>query len=321
MKSIFNKALIGVLALLPVFASCEKEPEVGTPLYPVEEEYMGPMVYFYNSASSPTISSQIVKTPGGLVIPEDTIMIYPQLTQTLDKDVTVYMVEDTELSKQLSTSNTVALPEGSLSFAVPSVVIKAGTKRAEEPIKVVLQECDAVSSFSDFAVSAVRLATDEEGVRVSKQYSTYTWNLSMKELNVKRGTEEGKKIINPSEYTVSANNTWRIDRLTDGKYEAGWYGKWFAFEFAKEEEVTSVYIHPVDYGSWSGWGYSVTKAEVFTSNDGETWKSHGELEFTDYVKDMTVPTVIEFYKPVKCKHLKVQILAGEDVSEIAVTRL
>ncbi len=321
MKSIFNKVLIGALALLPLFSACQKEPAVGTPLYPVEEEYHGPMVYFYDSSSSTSLSSQVVKTPAGLALPEDTVKIYPQLTQAVNKDITISLVEDVELAEKLSNGKITVLPEGTLKFEVPSVVIKAGAKRSEEPIKVVLQECEAITNVSDFALSALRLSTDAEGVQVSKQYSSFVWNFTIKELNVKLGTTAGKTFISTSEYTLETNswNDPEGEELTDGIFESGWYGSEIVFSFAKEETVTAVYIYPACYWGYY-WSYSVSAVEIFTSNDGSNWKSNGELYFPDFVQDMTVPTVVEFYAPVKVKYLKVSILDGEDMAEIAVTK-
>ena len=48
MKKIINKTLLAMLAMLPFLAGCQSDPDVGTPLYPVEEEDVTPKVYVYN---------------------------------------------------------------------------------------------------------------------------------------------------------------------------------------------------------------------------------------------------------------------------------
>ena len=90
MNKIFKLGVPALFALVPFFTSCESDPEVGTPLYPVAaENTTAQLAIISDLPGGNTQTIKATKTGSSLVIKGDTISFYVKLTHALDKDITV----------------------------------------------------------------------------------------------------------------------------------------------------------------------------------------------------------------------------------------
>ena len=316
MKTIIRKSAPMLIALLPLFTACQSEPEVGSTLYPTEQEKYGPKVYINELAGGNEASVEVVQTPVSLVLPEeDAISFTVKLTAPVAKDVTVTVAADDEKAAAYK-SDCDVLPASSYQLSKTQVTIPAGKLESTEPIKLQLVESDAIRNMERTAVVALSLSAASQGADVGKNLNTYYAVVNKKVTNLKgqSATEiEGKTQISYDAYTVEGSDgDDYTDYLSDGDY--AWYSSYegdYEFyllaTFTEPQPVSAVVFHASSYYPYY---YTPKIVEVLTSMDGETWTSQTGGTYVNTIRPSSGATPIPFvlYTPVTCKYLKFRVV-------------
>lgn len=146
------------------------------------------------------------------------------------------------------------------------------------------------------------------GLIISK--STFL-NLSFSTSSVPSGTAIAdrsvwKIIIQPG--VENADNPGRlVDNNTSTDIAADLSGFWLTIDLTKTTTVTGFRIR-----SW-GATYAPRGAEIFTSDDGATWESQGEVATSGLIQYITLQT------PVTCRHIKYEIITGASSGRLSLT--
>lgn len=311
MKKIINKTLLAMLAMLPFMAACQSDPDVGTPLYPVEEEDVTPKVYVYNGTiEGNEMASTLVNTPAGLVIPEDTLRFHVRMSRPASSDVKVSVALDNTAAEEYDATAEL-LSTDVLKLLTDEVTIPAGQIISSEEIVIAINdESAAVEALEKYAVAAVVL--NASGAGVAQEYNTYIWKLYKETLNVYAELNTGAVIegmteIPKSDWTFSTTNTNYGNEITDGDISAWNYGMvstpggTMTFEFSSPRKVSAFACITPQYASYYRYGVGALKVE--TSDDGETWTGHGTVTLQQLTGN-GVWTVAKFYEPVTAKYFR-----------------
>lgn len=309
-----------LIALLPLFTACQSEPEVGSTLYPTEQENYGPKVYINELAGSGNEASvEVVQTPVSLMLPEeDAISFRVKLTAPVAKDVTVTVAADDEKAAAYN-SDCDVLPASAYQLNKTQVTIPAGKLESSEPIILQLVESDAIRNLERTGVVALSLSAVSDGADVGKNMNTYYALVNKKVTNMKGQSAaevEGKTQIPYDAYTVEGSYGDDCydytDYLNDGDYAwyssyEGDYDDYLVATFTEPQSVSAVVFHASSY--WTSY-YTPKIVEVLTSMDGETWTSQtgGEYVNTICPSSATTPIPLVFYSSITCKHLKLRIV-------------
>lgn len=320
MKTIIRKSAPMLIALLPLFTACQSEPEVGSTLYPTEQENYGPKVYINELAGSGNEASvEVVQTPVSLMLPEeDAISFRVKLTAPVAKDVTVTVAADDEKAAAYN-SDCDVLPASAYQLNKTQVTIPAGKLESSEPIILQLVESDAIRNLERTGVVALSLSAVSDGADVGKNMNTYYALVNKKVTNMKGQSAaevEGKTQIPYDAYTVEGSYGDDCydytDYLNDGDYAwyssyEGDYDDYLVATFTEPQSVSAVVFHASSY--WTSY-YTPKIVEVLTSMDGETWTSQtgGEYVNTICPSSATTPIPLVFYSSITCKHLKLRIV-------------
>lgn len=313
MKSIIKQSILPLVALLPLLTACQSEPEVGTPLHPVEAETYGAKVYI-NEISEPTntASAKIVQTPVALVYSPDTCEFYIHVTKPLSTDVTVTVAESEEAAAAYGNDAT-ALPVGTLNVLNGSVTIPAGATVSSEPVRFTAPASEALKSFSGTAVSALAIASvsGNADVKVGSDHNAFYQVFSKVVTNYKGQEEEDFAThtqLPYSSYTVSINGETTND-LSDNSsntyylnYDGGGFDVLFSFD--QPQKVGALSFR---YGY--SWGYVPVTVEILTSDNGTDWTSQtgGEVE-NDWISYSVYDIPFCFYSAVTCKYVKLRVV-------------
>lgn len=312
MKKIINKTLLAMLAMLPFLAGCQSDPDVGTPLYPVEEEDMSPKVYVYSGAVEGNVTeSTLVNTPSGLIIPEDTLRFYVRMTRPVSEDVTVSVALDNTVAAEYDADAEI-LSTDVMKLEQGEVTIPAGgTISSEEIVIAINDESAAVKALEKYAV--VGIVLNASGAGVSKDYHTYIWKLYKETLNVYAELNTGAVIegmteIPKSDWTFSAPSAGFYEsEIIDGVVSSYNYGDvttpggTMTFEFSSPRKVSAFACIPPQYSYYFRYGVGALKVE--TSDDGETWTGHGTVTLQQVTAN-GVWAVAKFYEPVTAKFFR-----------------
>lgn len=329
MKTIIRKSAPMLIALLPLFTACQSEPEVGSTLYPTEQENYGPKVYINELAGGNEASVEVVQTPVSLVLPEeDAISFTVKLTAPVAKDVTVTVAADDEKAAAYK-SDCDVLPASSYQLSKTQVTIPAGKLESTEPIKLQLVESDAIRNMERTAVVALSLSAASQGADVGKNMNTYYAVVNKKVTNFKgQNTEEleGRTQVSYDAYTVV--DDWGEDYtaiLKDGNYDwssacYGYYEFYLLATFTEPHPVSAVVFHA---SSSYPYYYTPKTVEVLTSMDGETWTSQTGGTYVNTIRPSSGSTPIPFvlYTPVTCKYLKFRVVNSFDYGYSYISEL
>lgn len=317
MKTIIRKSAPMLIALLPLFTACQSEPEVGSTLYPTEQENYGPKVYINELAGSGNEASvEVVQTPVSLMLPEeDAISFRVKLTAPVAKDVTVTVAADDEKAAAYN-SDCDVLPASAYQLNKTQVTIPAGKLESSEPIILQLVESDAIRNLERTGVVALSLSAVSDGADVGKNMNTYYAVVSKKVTNMKGQSAaeiEGKTQIPYDAYTVEGSDGYDYtDYLSDGDY--AWYSSYegdYEFyllaTFTEPRPVSAVVFHASSYYPYY---YTPNIVEVLTSMDGETWTSQTGGEYVNTIRPSSgeTPIPLVFYSPITCKYLKFRVV-------------
>ena len=308
MNKIFKLGVPALFALVPFFTSCESDPEVGTPLYPVAAENTTAQLAIISDlpgGNTQTISA--TKTGSSLVVKSDTISFYVKLTHALDKDITVSVKEDPTAAT--AGSNSFVLDAGSLDILTSSVTILKGTKRSTEPIKAVAKNGTALQKLLTEAKDGVTaLVVDSiSGVSVAPQYKSMEVKFAYSETNLKEGGSVSALTALPTtDYAVYDASYNELSDLSNGSTADFWYSQKLNSEeliISLSNEITFKGLSLDRYAGYET--FFLQSAKIATSVDGVTYTPQGEITFPSDFASATTPAEIQLYTGVKAQYIKI----------------
>ena len=308
MNKIFKLGVPALLALVPFFTSCESDPEVGTPLYPVAAENTTAQLAIISDlpgGNTQTISA--TKTGSSLVVKGDTISFYVKLTHALDKDITVSVKEDPTAAT--AGSNSFVLDAGSLDILTSSVTILKGTKRSTEPIKAVAKNGTALQKLLTEAKDGVTaLVVDSvSGVSVAPQYKSMEVKFAYSETNLKEGGNVSALTALPTtDYAVYDASYNELNDLSNGSTTDFWYSQKLNSEeliISLSNEITFKGLSLDRYAGYET--FFLQSAKIATSVDGVTYTPQGQITFPSDFASATTPAEIQLYTGVKAQYIKI----------------
>lgn len=308
MNKIFKLGVPALLALVPFFTSCESDPEVGTPLYPVAaENTTAQLAIISDLPGGNTQTIKATKTGSSLVIKGDTISFYVKLTHALDKDITVSVKEDPTAAT--AGSNSFVLDAGSLDILTSSVTILKGTKRSTEPIKAVAKNGTALQKLLTEAKDGVTaLVVDSvSGVSVAPQYKSMEVKFAYSETNLKEGGSVSALTALPTtDYAVYDASYNELSDLSNGSTADFWYSQKLNSEeliISLSNEITFKGLSLDRYAGYET--FFLQSAKIATSVDGVTYTPQGEITFPSDFASATTPAEIQLYTGVKAQYIKI----------------
>lgn len=308
MNKIFKLGVPALFALVPFFTSCESDPEVGTPLYPVAAENTTAQLAIISDlpgGNTQTISA--TKTGSSLVVKGDTISFYVKLTHALDKDITVSVKEDPTAAT--AGSNSFVLDAGSLDILTSSVTILKGTKRSTEPIKAVAKNGTALQKLLTEAKDGVTaLVVDSvSGVSVAPQYKSMEVKFAYSETNLKEGGSVSALTALPTtDYAVYDASYNELSDLSNGSTADFWYSQKLNSEeliISLSNEITFKGLSLDRYAGYET--FFLQSAKIATSVDGVTYTPQGQITFPSDFASTTTPAEIQLYTGVKAQYIKI----------------
>ena len=308
MNKIFKLGVPALFALVPFFTSCESDPEVGTPLYPVAAENTTAQLAIISDlpgGNTQTISA--TKTGSSLVVKGDTISFYVKLTHAIDKDITVSVKEDPTAAT--SGSNSFVLDAGSLDILTSSVTILKGTKRSTEPIKAVAKNGTALQKLLTEAKDGVTaLVVDSvSGVSVAPQYKSMEVKFAYSETNLKDGGSVSSLTALPTtDYAVYDASYNELSDLSNGSTADFWYSQKLNSEeliISLSNEITFKGLSLDRYAGYET--FFLQSAKIATSVDGVTYTPQGQITFPSDFASATTPAEIQLYTGVKAQYIKI----------------
>ena len=308
MNKIFKLGVPALFALVPFFTSCESEPEVGTPLYPVAaENTTAQLAIISDLPGGNTQTIKETKTGSSLVIKGDTISFYVKLTHALDKDITVSVKEDPTAAT--AGSNSFVLDAGSLDILTSSVTILKGTKRSTEPIKAVAKNGTALQKLLTEAKDGVTaLVVDSvSGVSVAPQYKSMEVKFAYSETNLKEGGSVSALTALPTtDYAVYDASYNELSDLSNGSTADFWYSQKLNSEeliISLSNEITFKGLSLDRYAGYET--FFLQSAKIATSVDGVTYTPQGQITFPSDFASATTPAEIQLYTGVKAQYIKI----------------
>ena len=308
MNKIFKLGVPALLALVPFFTSCESDPEVGTPLYPVAaENTTAQLAIISDLPGGNTQTIKATKTGSSLVIKGDTISFYVKLTHALDKDITVSVKEDPTAAT--AGSNSFVLDAGSLDILTSSVTILKGTKRSTEPIKAVAKNGTALQKLLTEAKDGVTaLVVDSvSGVSVAPQYKSMEVKFAYSETNLKDGGSVSALTALPTtDYAVYDASYNELSDLSNGSTTDFWYSQKLNSEeliISLSNEITFKGLSLDRYAGYET--FFLQSAKIATSVDGVTYTPQGQITFPSDFASATTPAEIQLYTGVKAQYIKI----------------
>ena len=304
MNKIFKLGVPALFALVPFLTSCESDPEVGTPLYPVAaENTTAQLAIISDLPGGNTQTIKATKTGSSLVIKGDTI----RLTHALDKDITVSVKEDPTAAT--AGSNSFVLDAGSLDILTSSVTILKGTKRSTEPIKAVAKNGTALQKLLTEAKDGVTaLVVDSvSGVSVAPQYKSMEVKFAYSETNLKEGGSVSALTALPTtDYAVYDASYNELSDLSNGSTTDFWYSQKLNSEeliISLSNEITFKGLSLDRYAGYET--FFLQSAKIATSVDGVTYTPQGQITFPSDFASATTPAEIQLYTGVKAQYIKI----------------
>ncbi len=307
MKSIY-KFLPLFLLPMAIFTSCEDEPEVGTPLFPVEEEFQGPKIYI-NEKSVPVNSKEyfIVHTPGGLSFDEVVDSFYVYSTIPVTEDVTVTWGEAPALAASLKKDFT-AIPQGAVEFHNATVVIPKGQKKSLEPVRYSLKKGESLLGFDEKAVVALDIKDMKGYAAAGKSHNVFSLFINKMKTNIKLdATLEGCTKLTNDELTIyDQHGDENTDLFDDDVWSKLHEHDEVCIKVAFKGETNFI-----GFNYWTNPYSSIFKplrVDVETSMDDQTYASQGTfiMDKKPNMQNAQEPTNVELFGTVKCKYVKLR---------------
>ncbi len=307
--NVFKSVLAASLAAATL-ASCQSEPEVGSSLYPTEEENYTSKAYLYTGSSEGNkVTLAGKKSATAVTLAGDSALFYVRLSSPAEKDVTVTLAATSDGVATSSSEEVMSTDAISLSKA--TVSIAKGQQEAAEPVVVKLVNGDALKNLTmlkNGVTSVVIKSVDGAAVAKTSTKVMVATNFTFDNINASGSLNTAKQIA-LTDYTMSTSlNNVNAGKLNDGRndtyvYTYTYYKPEFTMAFNNTKAVSGVGI----LCNYTDYGYGVKKVAVSTSVDGKTWASMGTATASTTYDDNT-PFPVIFTAPVTCKYVKVKVL-------------
>lgn len=298
--SYFIPALL-VLAFASV--SCEKEPAVGTPLKPVEEEVYGPKLYINElDTKDNTVNLVVAQTQSGLVLPEKEFSFYVRLTEPLSEDVKVTVDEDTESG---------TMGGKTLNIKNATVTIPAGKIESAEPVRFTVQASEAIDKLETKGSTSLKIVSVTGNVPVGRNYNDFKVNYTKEVTNFKGFNSDVVNTLTQvdfSKYTVASSAGDYTADMSDGNtdtYLCLW-APWSMTLCFEEKQPVKAFAFQTGYAT----GYFPYRFQFYTSDDNENWTPIREeiITLVSIPSSINDAVVCEFYSPLACKYIQFEIL-------------
>lgn len=305
-KSVFVSSFLAA-----TMSACQTEPEVGSTLYPVVEENYSPKAFLYvNGSEGNQVTLSATKSPLKITLSNDTASFYARLSSPVDHDVVVTIAPTT--ADIVLQSDESLIDSSAIAIKSTSVVIPQGQQISSEPIKISLKESESLMNLEKGKNGVIDIALiSVTGAELPSTFNTVRvkTNFAYEYLNP-NGTLNYDKAISQNSYIVSVSRGSGASRLNDGNYSTYYY-QYAGFQpeitldFQREVKLSGLGV----ISAFTQYDYGVKEMEIFTSNDGQTWTSQGQVTAAS-AYDNTTPFPAVFYEAIPCRYAKIKLLSS-----------
>ena len=317
------KALSAALLLPLALTACQSEPEVGSTLYPSEDNDNKTVAYIDNNLYNPKNAMKTLYAQAGtstnLEIPGDTMRVHVRLTAVADKGLTFNLKVDNARLTQSETENAQVVGDEAYKLECTTVTVKQGKLQSDEPFVVVLNDkSKALLNLKEGTHGLTAFSFDSaDGVKTSEKYNTFKWELDKEVRWVKpNGKVDGLTQIDVKSYEVSTG-MGIISDLSDGKTDN--YGRWLVgahktswlhVKFQQETPVIGLQLTPAGM-LWGErlYNFFVKEVEILGSNDGENYFRLGFATCPFRPTFAQQPWDIVFYSAQSVKYLGIHTIS------------
>ena len=279
------KALSAALLLPLALAACQSEPEVGSTLYPSEDNDNKTVAYIDNNLYNPKNAMKTLYAQAGtstnLEIPGDTMRVHVRLTAVADKDLTFNLKVDNARLTQSETENAQVVGDEAYKLECTTVTVKQGKLQSDEPFVVVLNDkSKALLNLKEGTHGLTAFSFDSaDGVKTSEKYNTFKWELNKEVRWVNpSGKVDDLKQIDVKDYDVQtpygpSNDLSDNDKITFGRSLIGTDKQdWLRVNLHAEAPIAAIQLTPAGMV----WGerlfnFFMKEVEILGSNDGENY--------------------------------------------------
>lgn len=311
-------SIMAFLAAGAIFSSCEEEPEVGSTLYPVEEENFDPRIFINEpDLIGNTVNLSIVQTPQDIMIP-DAVSFYLKSTARVPEDVSVTVALDEGAISGYS-EEYIKLSAGTVKLSNATVTIPAGEVISSEPVTLELVETDELKGDWSKAVAGLKIGeVSSPLVTIGSDHNTLTACIEKAVTNIKGQSSDDITALEQISYDSYTVDAWSYDDYyTYGSWEGtsnisdGNARTYVGYSYGvldiviSFDEPTSVSALTFCFGGSSG--YCPRDIEFFTSNDYENWTSQGQLANSIQPSKNTQAVPVVFYSPAECNYFEILV--------------
>lgn len=307
-----KKTLRYMLMLVASFAlltACQDKYEVGDLLYPEEVADPTPRLYVYTpniSGFDQTIT--VPDTPGGVVLPSQTITFSVLLNKPVDHDVVVNLKESPALAAEFN-AEADALPEGTVTFEPATLTIPAGAKETSEPVVVSITNAQALTDMGETGVIALTFDSDDTAVKTSTSNGAIYWTINKEFTNLYQGDLSAATEIPKTEWAYTYANCSYITEMFDGSISSWNYGTmrmgtgYVQFDFTTPRAIAGFgYLTPQNMSYWK---YGFGRFQLYTSDDGDNWDYQGAAVL-ETITANNQWRYVQFYTPITARYYKIQ---------------
>ncbi|TYK36832.1 DUF1735 domain-containing protein [Bacteroides pyogenes] len=316
MKTMMKKILFFLFMLPLALVACDNEPEVGSTLYPENDNSASVKAFIDNRCFYPknSIETNIVQTSDGskLIVNSESVKTRVQLTNAAPQDLTFSMKVDN--SAIAETDGATLLTDDAVSFINQTVTVKKGEIESKDFIVFALNgDSKSLREFQDKGILGFSLNTSDD-VEISKKFGTYLWKVNKEITNINAdGDLKDKTPIDFEDYEVlDPFYHAPTKKLNDPEYSM-WdgYERMFAqdpksylqINLKKDFSLAGFSLYPIELGSWD---FNPKKIEVLGGPDEQNLALIG-FAISKQKPSSKDPWEIVFYSPIQVKCLRILV--------------
>lgn len=312
------KKILFFLFMLPLaLVACDNEPEVGSTLYPENDNSASVKAFIDNRCFYPknSIETNIVQTSDGskLIVNSESVKTRVQLTNAAPKDLTFSMKVDN--SAVAETDGATLLADDAVSFINQTVTVKKGEIESKDFIVFTLNSASkSLREFQDKGILGFSLNTPDD-VEISKKFGTYLWKVNKEITNINADGDlkdktpvdfEDYEVLDPFYHTPT-------EKLNDPKYSL-WEGyvslsaqtsnSYLQINLKKDFSLAGFSLYPIELqGSWD---YNPKKIEILGGPDEKNLTRVG-FAVSKQKPSTDDPWEVVFYSPLAVRCLRILV--------------